>query len=146
MKRILCMILVLSAILCIFTACDFAQNLTDTLEEKSESATKVEELLAALSEKRMDDAKALMHPSVNENASAGLEQMMDYIDGRKVVSMELSGINVSVSSGTAGKVSEEHIGYILTLSDGVIISTDAVYLSNSAGVGFTSFGLVIGVI
>ena len=147
MKKLYCLTLVLLLVLSCLSSCNFAQNLTDKLEDKSESPIKVEEMMEALAKNLIDDAKALMHPkTTSEDMTARFEQMIDFLDGREVVSMELEGINVSSSIGTSGNTKQEDLFYKATLSDNSVVYINAVYLADDDGAGFTSFQLVLGIV
>ncbi len=146
MKKLVCLVLVMLALLSCLTACSFTQNLSGDLAGKAESTSKVEEMMAALAENRTSDAKALMHTQSAERSDAAIAQMSAYLDGREVSSMELKSINVNTSTGTSGKTRQEQVAYKVILTDGVVIYLNVVYLSNNAGTGFTSFQLVLGVV
>ena len=128
------------------TACDFMDNMLDSLEEKAESAPKAEEMMLALAENRTSAAKALMHPEVSETADKAIDQMSAFLAGRKTSSMELASFGVSVSAGVGGKSREERVDYEVTLTDGTVIYIDTVYLSNHRGAGFTTFQLNLGAV
>lgn len=102
--------------------------------------------MAALAENRASDAKALMHTQSAESSDAAIAQMISYLDGRKVSSMELKSINVNTSTGTSGKTRQERVAYQVILTDGVVIYLNVVYLSNNTGTGFAEFQLVLGVV
>ncbi len=146
MKKLVCFSLVLLALLGCLTACNFTQNITGALADKVDATPKVEEMMTALAENRISDAKALMHPQATEGLDAAITQMSTYLDGRKASSMELINFNVSSSIGTSGNVRQEQVGYKVTLNDGAVIYLNVVYLSNNAGAGFISFQLVLGVV
>lgn len=146
MKKLVCLVLVMLALLSCLTACSFTQNLSGDLAGKAESTSKVEEMLAALAENRASDAKALMHIQSADRSDTAIAQMIAYLDGRKVSSLELKNINVNTSTGTSGKARQERVAYQVTLTDDVVIYLNVVYLSNNAGTGFTAFQLVLGVV
>lgn len=139
----LSVILISSMASCKFIA-DIGQNLTDSMEEKSESAPKVEEMMAALAENRVSDAKALLHPDVAESSDAAISQMIAYLNGRKVSSFKLNGINLSVSADASGKARAEELCYVATLDDGEIVCVNASYRSDSKSGGFVSFQISLG--
>ena len=99
MKKLICFVLVLSALLGCLTACNFSTNIAGALEDEAESTSKVEEMMTALAENRASDAKALMHPQSAEKADAAIAQMSDYLAGRKISSMELSSIKQDSKDG-----------------------------------------------
>lgn len=133
-------------LLCSLTACGFIENIFDKLEDKAEATAKVEEMMTALTENRIDDAKALMHPDASEMSDTIIAQMRDYIAGRQVESIEMTGINVHVSKSTTGSIRKEDVSYEVALSDGETINLEVVYVSDVAASGFYSFQLVLGVV
>ena len=146
MKKTICLILVLITAITSLSACNISSKISGALEENAESRTMIEEMLTALSEGRTSDAAALMHPDKVENSNAAIAQMIDFLGGRSVSSLELVNINFSSSVGTSGKIKEEDISYKAILNDGTVIYLNAFYVSNKAGAGFSAFQLVIGVV
>ena len=146
MKKIICFSLVLLALLGCLTACNFTQNMSGAIAGEAEATPKVEEMMAALAEDNTSDAKALLHPQVAETSDNAIAQMSAYLAGRKANTIELISINISTSTGTAGKTRQERVGYKVTLTDGAVIFLNAVHLSNNQGVGFASFQVVLGVV
>ncbi len=146
MKRLITIALIMLVALFCLTACNFTQKLTGTLEENAESASKVDDMLSALSNANLSGAKELMHSDAPEGTDDAIEQMIEYINGRNVTSKELSGINVNVSTGTSGKSVQEELAYKITLDDSTVIYVSTAYLSNDMGSGFISFQIVIGVV
>ena len=146
MKKLICWVLVLMVVLTCLLSCTFSQNLSGSFAGEAESTAKVEEMMTALAENRLSDAKSLMHPQAAEKSDAAIDQMSSYIDCRKVDSMELTSINVNSSTGTNGETREEKVTYQVALDDGVVIHLNVVYLSDNDGTGFSSFQLVIGVV
>ena len=146
MKKCICLALVLITLLSCLTACNFTQTMSGALAGEAESASKVDEMMKALAENRTTDAKSLMHPQVAEKADAAIIQMSTYLAGREASDLKLTGINVQTSASTSGKTRQEQTTYQVTLTDGAVIYLNVVYLSNNAGVGFTSFQLVLGVV
>lgn len=146
MKKRICFALVLVVLLGCLTACNFTQNMSGMVAGQEEATPKAEEMLAALAGENASDAKALLHPQVAETSDDSLVQMRDYLAGRKASAIELISINVNTSTGTAGKVRQERVGYKVTLTDGAVIYLNAVYLSNQQGTGFSSFQIVLGLV
>ena len=144
MKKLISLTLVLLILIACVTSCDVLNSITGALEETAESSAKVMDMLTALSQERMDDAKRLLHPSVSDDIA--LEQLAEYIKGRTVVSMSLMGINIRKDVGTNGNVTTEELSYKTTLSDGSIIYVSSVYVSDTSGVGFTSFSIGFGIV
>ena len=145
MKRWICFALAL-VVLGSLTACNFTQNLSGAIAGEAEATPKAEEMMLALAENNTADAKALLHPQAAETAEDAIAQMSAYLAGRKADTMELTGITVNNSTGTAGTARQERVNYRITLADGDVSYINAVYLSNSQGTGFVSFQLVLGVI
>ena len=146
MKRLIGFALVLVLLLGCMTACNFTQNMAGALAGETEAAPKVEEMMKALAEDRISDAKALMHPQVAEKSDNAIAQMSDYLAGREVSAMELRSISVNTSAGTSGKSRQERVAYQVTLTDGAVIYLNVVYFSNNDGNGFSAFQLVLGVV
>ena len=146
MKKLICVVLAMLTLLCCLTACNFTRNMTGALAGNAEATPKAEEMMAALAENRIADAKALMHPQVGEGLDTAITQMSDYLAGRKVSAMELKNINVSTTSGTSGKATQEKVAYHVTLTDSTSIYISAVYLTNGDGAGFVTFQVVLGVV
>ena len=146
MKKLSCFALVLLILLGCLTACSFTQNMSGALADTAEATPKVEEMMLALAEERVSDAKALMYPQVAETSDNAIAQMSAYLAGREASSMELKSINVSTSAGTSGKSRQERIAYQVTLTDGAVIYLNVVYRSDNGGTGFASFQLVLGVV
>lgn len=146
MKKLICLILVLLVLLGCLTACNFTQNASGALAGNAESTAKVEEMLTALADNRISDAKALLHPQTSGKSDEAIAQMSAYLAGRKASSIEQRSINVNSSTGTSGKTRQEQVAYQVTLSDGVVIYLNVVYLSNNAGTGFISFQLILGIV
>ena len=88
----------------------------------------------------------MMHPDTQAVANAGLRQIMSYLDGRKVVSMEQMRIHKQSSSTLEGNSSLEQAGFDLKLDDGTLCSVSMAYLEDPAGKGFSSVQLILGVV
>ena len=146
MKRLICVVLVLFTMVSCLTACTFSNNLSGGLAGKAEAAPKVEQMMSALAENRVADAKALMHPQMIEKSDAAISQIITYIAGRDADSIEQKSINVKTSTGTSGKTRQEQMAYKVTLTDGTVIYLNVVYISNKEGNGFATFQVVLGVI
>ncbi len=146
MKKLICSALILLILLSSLTACNFTQTVSGILTDSAESTPKVEEMMLALAENRQSDAIALMHPQVADNSEAAIAQMSDYLDGRKVSSLEANSVNINNSVGTSGKSKEEQVIYRVTLTDNTVIFLNVVHLSDNGREGFTSFQLVLGAI
>jgi hypothetical protein len=142
-KLVICSCILLLLVVCL-TGCDFFANLEDSLKNP-ESLPKTEEMITALADNRMDDAKALMHPSSAEGSDISLSVLAAFLDGRKPTSVRHSSININSSFDIVGnKQLTEEVEYDVVLTDGSTIVATVVYLSNAEGTGFTSFSLSIG--
>lgn len=146
MKKLICLVSVLLILLGCLSACNFTQRMSSSVGGAASSTPKVEEMMAALSENRTADAKALMHPQAAETADAAIAQMSDYMAGREIGSLDVKNININTSTGTSGKSTQEQVAYQVTFRDGAVIYLNVVYLTNGAGAGFASFQLVLGVV
>ena len=146
MKKLFCFALVLAVLLGCLTACHFTKNVSGALASDPEATPKVEEMMIALAEDRLSDAKALMHPQAAEASDSAIAQMGDYLEGRKVSAMELTSVTVNTSTGTSGNARQERLNYRVTLTDGAVIYLNVVYLSNNQGTGFAAFQIVLGVV
>lgn len=146
MKKLVCILLVSVLLLGCLSGCNFTERMSGAFAGQAEATPKVEQMLAALAQDSTADAKALLHPQAAETADAAIAQMSDYLAGRNVKTVALINLNVSTSTGTAGKVRQENGGYRVTLEDDTVVYINAVYLSNPQGTGFSSFQLVLGVV
>ncbi len=146
MKKLFCITSVILMMLVCLTACNFNTNIGGVLTGKAENEAKVDEMLVALAENDISTAKALLHPERSETSDAALEQISDFLDSRKVSSKTLMNVNVTTSTGTAGKSVQEQASYRVILNDGTVIYLNAVYLTTDAGSGFVSFQLVLGLV
>ena len=146
MKKIICLTLVLLTVLGCLSACNFTQNMSGEIVGEAEATPKVKEMMEALEEDNLSDAKALLHPRIAEVSDNAIAQMRAYLAGRKASAMELKSISVHTSAGTAGKARQEQAAYRVALSDGDVIFLNVVYLSDNQGSGFASFQVVLGVV
>ena len=148
MKKRICVAIALLMVMCCLTACNlnFNSNLSGAAGGKMQATSKVEDMMAAMAENRLEDAEALMHKSVANNSSNSIAQMSAFLACRKVAKMEQKGINVITSTGTSDKVRQEQASFQVELEDGTTIYLSATYLSNQAGEGFISFQIVLGVV
>lgn len=146
MKKIISVFLFLVLVIGALTGCTLTNRLSNALEENAESTPKIEQMLSALIENRASDAKALFHPDVTDNTDAAIAQMIDYIDGREISSMELDGININTSIGTSGKIREESLSYLILMTDGEILRINTLYVSGNDKSGFATFQVVLGVV
>lgn len=146
MKKIVCFSLVLLVLVGCLTGCNLTQTLLDNFEDKSDGVAKAEELISALSENRIDDAKAFIHPNTAHKSDDAIAQICEYLEGRKAESVELISFEVNTSVGTSGKTRQEQLSFQVKLDDGDSFFVNALYLSDTEGTGFSSFQLILGVI
>ncbi|MBE6669355.1 MAG: hypothetical protein E7601_04030 [Ruminococcaceae bacterium] len=146
MKKAICLTLVILSIASCLTACSFTSNIMNVQKDKAESTPKVEEMMSAMAEKSVSDATSLLHPEAKEKADDAIEQIVSYVNGRSVSSMELININVSSSTSTSGKMRKEQAVYQVAMDDGEIFYLNTVYVTNNDGDGFISFQLVLGIV
>ncbi len=146
MRKLLCFTFVFVIMASCLSGCNFNSNVSGDLAGDPIATPKVEQMMTALAENRISDAKALMHPEAGNKSNAAFSQMSNYLSGRIVKSLELKSINVNNSSGTSGKTRQEQTAYQATLSDGDVIYLSVVYLTSDSGSGFSSFQLVLGAV
>ena len=144
MKKILCLTLALLAMLACLTSCNF--NIQSAISDKATSKEQAQEMMNHLSARRMTDAVSLMHPEKSNGTQLALGQIATYLNGRKATKMEVVGVNLTSSVGTAGSTSQEQVSYKVNLNDGSVVYLSTVYLKNAAGEGFVSFQMVLGVV
>jgi len=147
MRKLICVALVLIVFIGGLTACNFTKKVSGAIAGEAEATPKVEEVMIALSEDRISDVKSLMHPQISESLNdSSITQLGNYLAGRKVSSMEINDISINSSTSISGNSREEKISYKVTLDDTEVIYLSVFYLSNSEGVGFVSFQMVLGVV
>ncbi len=147
MKKLICVTLLVFMMLGCLTACNFNfnTNLGGSLGNAA-SDEKVDEMMAALTENDISAAKSLLHPERSADADKSLEQIADFLNGRSVASKLRMNVNITTSTGTAGKTVQEQTAYRVSLNDGTVVYLNAVYLTTDAGEGFVSFQLVLGLV
>lgn len=143
MKKTICLVLVILTLACCLTACNFTLN---GLKDKTESTPMVEKMMTALTGGNFSDAKALFHPNANVDEGKAINQIIGYLNGRSVNSIELTAVNFTSSVGTSGEMKQEQTTYKVSLDGTETVYITAVYLTNNAGSGFISFQLVLGVV
>ena len=146
MKRIICLVLVICALICSLTSCAVVEGIFLGLlvSGTSEAAGKVEEMVTALSEGRADDALLYMHPAAQADASSGINTMIEYINGRSIESMQQTGYYTNSTITTLGTIVKEQITYNVVFTDGTAIGIDAIYTTNFEGQGFSKFLITMG--
>ena len=146
MKKLLCLTLVIVMTVCALSSCALMEKIVMRILENAESPDKVDEMMAALADDQIDDAKVLMHPDVTEDVLGdSLEAMATYLDGRIMLSKQVTSLSVKKNHKNSQKVREESISYNITLSDETVITVETIYISDENGAGFTTFRLALGV-
>lgn len=145
MKKIVaCTCFLLIVVICL-TGCNIFSDMLDSIKNP-ESMPKTKEMVSALSEQRMDDAKALMHPDAEEVSSYYLSQMSSLLNGRKPTTLDRLNININTSPSFDGsKTVTEEATYIVNLDDGNSVVAQVIFISDDKGSGFASFVLSIGI-
>ena len=146
MKKLFCLILVTLTVLCCLTGCHFTQNISGSAAEEAEITPKVREMMTLLSQSRLDDVKAMMHPQAGQNLDKPLVQMISYLGGRNAAELEATSINTKTSSSPTSQSKQVQVSYRVELTDHNVIYISTTYLSNNAGTGFVTFQLVLGVV
>lgn len=141
-KFVACSCVLILLVVCL-TGCDLFKDMFNNIKNP-ESLPKTEEMLKALEENRVDDAQALMHPSVNDGSTIKFEQMIGLLNGRTVTSVQQMNISINKSIDLAGEATTETATYKVNLSDGSTLLASVEYLTNSAGSGFVLFLLSVG--
>ena len=145
MKK-LCFFIALTLMLSCLTACSFTSNLSGVGSDKLQSTQKIEDMMTAMAEGRLEDAKALMHSSVAGESEDAIVQMIAFLAGRKVTDMTQISFQVDSTTNLSGSVRQEAVSYAVTLDDGTAIHLSATYLSDKTGAGFAAFQIVLGVV
>ena len=134
------------------TGCNFNTSFNDSLGVKEmEAKQHVADMLEAMTQKDMEAVLALMYPDLLEDEIKKLpvidqlQQIMDYVDGRKVLSFEQLSVNVKNSSGTAGKVKQEQAVFKVMLAEETVY-VSVTYLTQNGKSGFISYQMILGVV
>jgi len=151
MKRIMVLLLITVLILPLM-GCNFNTSFNDSLGIKDmEAKQQVADMLEAMTKKDMDAVLAFMYPDLLEDENKKLsvidqlQQIMDYVDGRKALSFEQLSVNVKNSSGTAGKVKQEQAVFKVMFAEETVY-VSVTYLTQNGKSGFISYQLVLGVV
>lgn len=145
-------LLLAMALLLSLVGCNFNSSFTDSLGVKEMAAKQqVADMLEAMTQKDMEAVLALMYPDLladevkKESVIDQLQQIMDYVDGRKVLSLTQQSINVKNSSGTAGTVKQEQAVFQVMFAEETVY-VSVTYLTQNGKSGFISYQLVLGVV
>ena len=144
MKKLVIVTCVLLLIALSLTGCNFVNGLKNSIDNPT-SLAKTEEMITALAENRLNDAKALFHPDAEDVSVVALENLSSLLGGCKSTSILTESININTSFSLTGeKVTYEQATYTIILSDGKRLHASVVYQSDNVGAGFTTFRLAIG--
>ena len=134
------------------TGCNFNTSFNDSLGVKEmEAKQQVADMLEAMTQKDMEAVLALMYPDLLEDEIKKLpvidqlQQIMDYVDGRKVLSLEQQSVNVQNSSGTAGTVKREQAVFKVGFAEETVYIS-VTYLTQNGKSGFISYQMILGVV
>lgn len=145
MKKIICLLLVVMITGSILAACNFNTNFSDSTGlSQMDAKPKVEEMLAALAAADTETAKSLMHPNA-EIADGAFDQQIQFLNGRKVETLEQISLTVNNTTGASGTSRRENGAFRLVLDDGAQIHLAVHYLSTPGAEGFESFQIVLSV-
>ena len=151
MKKITALLLITVLILPL-AGCNFNSSISDSGGNlEMEAKQQVADMLEAMTQKDMEAVLALMYPDLLEDEIKKLpvidqlQQIMDYVDGRKVLSFEQLSVNVKNSSGTAGKVKQEQAVFKVMLAEETVY-VSVTYLTQNGKSGFISYQMILGVV
>ena len=142
-KRIFSYLILLSLCFCL-TACTFTRS--GVLAGDATSTPKVEEMMGALAEQKISEAKTLMHSQVAEMSGEIIEELIVYLNGRRVSSLKQTNISKMKLLSSSNNEQKEQITYQVTLSDDTVIYLNSTYLSSDTESGFTVFYFIVGVV
>ena len=135
MKRLFACILALLLMASMLSGCG--------LDLKSESEPCFEDMMEALSAGDVDEGLDLMHPDVAEDAEAGVQSLIDLLDGREMEDYMRTGVNIYSGVNTGGKTKQESCTYEVELEDGTELSVEFEYVTNRDGEGFAVFKMTL---
>ena len=137
MKRLFACILALLLMASMLSGCG--------LDLKSESEPYFEDMMEALSDGDTDEAMELLHPDVaeDEDAEAGVQSLIDLLDGREMEDYKRTGVNIYSGVNTEGKTKQESCTYEVELEDGTELSVEFEYVTNRDGEGFAVFKMTL---
>ena len=148
MRKIGIFVLTMSLLLAL-AGCHVRTSSNDNKE--MEAKQQVADMLEAMTHRDMEAVLALMHPDLLEGEIKKLpvidhlQQIMDYMDGRKVLYFEQLSLNVNKSKGTAGTVTQEQATFKVGFAEETVY-VSATYLTENGKSGFTSYQLILGVV
>ena len=147
MKKVLCAWIGVVLLLSSLTGCNFHTTSNDsTGKTAADSLPQVEKMLSILGAGDVEQALQMLHPDVRESANHAMEQNSAYMQGRRVTSVETLSCSVYTSKGTAGDIRQEQASFKVTFGDGEIVAVSAVYYTDKAGTGFSTFQIILGAI
>ena len=101
-------------------------------------------MLTYLSEGEMEKAADLMHEDKTD--VSGLDQISQYLDGRKINKLVTQSVNMQTVKGNQGSSKTENATLQLTLDDGESVYLSVMFFEDQKDQGFLSFQLVLGAI
>ena len=151
MKKITALLLITVLILPL-AGCNFNSSISDSGGNlEMEAKQRVADMLEAMTQKDMEAVLALMYPDLLEDEIKKLpvidqlQQIMDYVDGRKVLSLEQQIVNVQNSSGTASTVKREQAVFKVGFAEETVYIS-VTYLTQNGKSGFISYQMILGVV
>lgn len=145
MKKLVCVILAAALLLPVLTACNFTTNFSDSNGTLAEQE-KVERMFAALASRDLEAAEALLHPDVAAEQADALEQLQEYLDGRKLADMTQLNWKVTSTASLGGKTRQESATYQVVLEDDTAFYLTVCYLTQEQAEGFSTFQFVLGIV
>ena len=150
--KIITALLLITVLILPLAGCNFNSSISDSGGNlEMEAKQQVADMLEAMTQKDMEAVLALMYPDLLEDEIKKLpvidqlQQIMDYVDGRKVLSFEQLSVNVKNSSGTAGKVKQEQAVFKVMLAEETVY-VSVTYLTQNGKSGFISYQMILGVV
>lgn len=147
MKKRVSVWVVVVAVCCLLTACNFTTNFNDSIGiTQMEAFPQVEKMISALAEQDMDGALELVHPDRKADAQEVLKQVADFLAGRKVTEMEQTNLSVKNTSSNQGNTRQENGTLSVVLEDGERLYLSVCYVTQENVEGFYTFQLVLGLV
>ena len=142
MKKILALMCA-ALMLIAFTGCGVAESLADAKEQAE--ALPVAVCVQAAADGDEATFQSYLHPSVSEEAQKnGYAALYSYLHGSTVISTEVVGYNLHVSTGSFGKTQQISAKVLVTCDQGTLLF-DLDYVENNEGSGFSQFLCSIGI-
>lgn len=146
MKKVLLLFTSIVLVVSLLVGCNFNTNFYDhTGNTEMKAIAQVESMMEALSAGNIEGAEALLHPQRKDTLTQ-LLQLIDFMNGRNVETMEQTSVTVNTSQTATGTARQESGTFRVTLDDTTVCYLSAVHYSDHEGEGFVSFQIVIGII